>query len=77
MGYKELRRAGFIFSFWVGFIWGILISFYRGFPKFNTLRLIILNLLGYGFAGVVIGFVGMGIAMFFLRYLFDMSEKER
>jgi len=74
--YKELKKSGFIFSFWVGFIWGVLISFYRGFPKFNTLGVIILNLLGYGLTGAVIGFVGMGVTIIFLRYIFNISETE-
>jgi hypothetical protein len=74
IGYKELKKSGFIFSFWVGFSWGVLISFSRGFPKFNTLGVIILNLLGYGLTGAVIGFVGMGVTIIFLRYIFNISE---
>jgi hypothetical protein len=36
--YKQAKTAGFIFSFWIGVIWGILISFYRGFKPLPIVK---------------------------------------
>ncbi len=60
--YKQVARAGFIFSFWIGVVWGIIFSFSHGGPRFNTLPLVMVSLTGYAFAGGVFGLIGWGLA---------------
>jgi len=67
--YKEIRRAGFIFSFWIGIIWGIIYSFSHGAPKFKSLPLIIMFLGGYVFAGLIFGVIGWGLASLMWKYV--------
>jgi hypothetical protein len=59
--YDEIMKSGFIFSFSVGFFWGILYSYafsHKGFPL-NSLSNVWF-LVMYAFCGGVFGLVGMG-----------------
>ena len=62
---KLLKRRTLIFSFWVGIIWGVLISLSGGFHYKIDPSVMVFMLLGYTFVGVIFGLFGY----LFLRFL--------
>ena len=66
--YKEVRQRGFIFSFCIGFIWGIMMSFAATVPKIKNLLDFILLIVGYLIIGSLFGlFGGVGFSKLLWR----------
>jgi hypothetical protein len=72
---KQMRWAGFHFTFWAGFIWGM---FFAGFDInswfFNPITF-------FGFVssfiiwGIIFGILGMAITQFMVIYVFKQPEQ--
>jgi hypothetical protein len=62
-----LEKKTFIFSFSIGIIWGVLISFSGGFHYKVGVSEILFILLGYVFLGIIFAIIGN----FFLKFLWN------
>jgi hypothetical protein len=63
--YRSIKKEGFKFSFWVGIIWGLMISFYRGLPSLNSVSLILGKVFGFIVMGFLVGLVGIVVSILF------------
>ena len=60
--YKKVRDSGFVFSFCVGIIWGVIMSFSAGFPKTTRPLFFFLMIIGWMAIGGLFGLLGIGLA---------------
>jgi hypothetical protein len=67
--YWSINKEGFKFSFWVGVIWGLMISFHRGLPSFNSVNLILGKLAAFIVMGLIVGLIGMVISIKFYNQI--------
>ncbi len=72
---KQIRWAGFHFTFWAGFFWGIFFAsrsidsmFIHPAKFFTLLSMFVLS-------GVIFGIVGMAITQFMVLFLFKQPEE--
>jgi len=70
MRYEQIKNRSFWFSFWIGVIWGILISFSAGFHYKISPFILIGMLAGYAFFGFLFGQLGRGLTKFLWKYAF-------
>jgi hypothetical protein len=59
--YDEVQRYGFLFSFWIGVIWGGLMSFAAGFHHKIDIIVIVRMAVEYVIVGVLFGFLGRAV----------------
>lgn len=60
-------RKAFISSFWVGLMWGLMMSFADGIPRNADIFHLILSLVGVIIIGFIFGALGRGISMLFIN----------
>jgi RsiW-degrading membrane proteinase PrsW (M82 family) len=72
---KEIRKAAFWFSFWVGVCLGTLTTFYRGYPTFyRSLEQTIAVILGCLLGGGLIGIVGVAVSYIIVPLLGGLRD---
>ena len=72
---KQIRWAGFHFTFWAGFFWGILFAS-RSINSMFTHPVEFFTLLSmFALSGVIFGIVGMAITQFMVLFLFKQPEE--
>lgn len=69
MSYKQVKHSGFVFSFCVGIIWGIIMSLGTGFPKTMSPFIFLLMIGGYIAVGALFGLFGIGFSKFLWKRL--------
>lgn len=65
----DTYRKAFVSSFWVGLMWGLMMSFADGIPRNADILHLILSLVGVIIVGFIFGALGRGISMLFINNL--------
>jgi hypothetical protein len=72
---KQIRWAGFHFTFWAGFFWGMLFSSRSMDSWFIHPVDFFSFLFGFIGAGIIFGIVGMAITQFMVLFIFKHPEQ--
>jgi quinol-cytochrome oxidoreductase complex cytochrome b subunit len=56
--FESVRKKVFVFSFWIGVVWGIMLSFLDGIPRIYNLLTFILLITNYVMMGLIFGLIG-------------------
>jgi len=61
---KTIRKGIFILSFWLGGIWGLMVTFAAGIPSKVDFTLLVFLVLNFSVAGGVFGIIGVAVSSF-------------
>lgn len=59
---KTIRKGIFILSFWLGGIWGLMMTFAAGTPSKVDITLLVLLVINFSIAGGIFGLLGVGFS---------------